>query len=211
MAKRKDETGKTYGEWQVLTYLGLGKYLCECSCGVIKPVQANHLRSGASRNCGHNRVLKVIKSITTHSQSQTKLYKVWNSMKQRCCNSNLKSYKNYGGRGITVCNEWLYFENFYNWAIQNGYKENVGLSIERIDNNGNYCPSNCKWANRYEQACNKRALNTSGVKGISWNTKRKCWVVQIWKDGKSYYVGQFQDLKIAQERLQDKRNEINLN
>lgn len=95
----------------------------------------------------------VIKN-TTHGMSNSKLYKIHHAMKTRCTNPNQDCYKNYGGRGITLCKEWMKFENFYDWAINNGYEE--GLSIDRIDVDGNYESSNCRWTTPQEQAWNRR-------------------------------------------------------
>ena len=90
------------------------------------------------------------KFLKTHGQKGTKLYRVWGSMKERCQKPQHKSYKNYGAKGINVCEEWsLSFERFYNWAIQNGYKE--GLTLDRIDGTKNYCPKNCRWITVKEQ------------------------------------------------------------
>lgn len=90
----------------------------------------------------------------THSKSKTRIYNIWSLMKARCDRKSCPAYKNYGGRGISICLEWYDFEKFYNWAIENGYKEN--LTLDRRDVNKNYCPSNCRWISMEEQRLNKR-------------------------------------------------------
>lgn len=89
-----------------------------------------------------------------HGQKGTRLYEIWHGMKQRCLNPNLAAYKNYGARGIKVCEAWMEFERFFDWAIDAGYKKN--LSLDRIDVNGNYCPENCRWITLAQQQTNKR-------------------------------------------------------
>jgi hypothetical protein len=109
----------------------------------------------------------MIKKYKSHNLSYHPLYSVWNSMRQRCYNGNNKSYHNYGGRDIIVCNEWNRdFKTFYNWAYANGYRD--GLQIDRIDNNGNYTPSNCRMVVSAVNQQNKRSnkLNWDSVKGI---------------------------------------------
>ena len=125
-------------------------YLCECDCGKKCVVERNQLRFNQVNSCG---CLKAIAK-TTHNQYNTRLYRIWSNMKNRCINTKVKCYKRYGGRGIKVCDEWLKFKPFYQWAINNGYQDN--LSIDRIDVNGNYEPSNCRWITLFAQANNKR-------------------------------------------------------
>lgn len=105
---------------------------------------------------------------TKHRMCYTRLYRIWNSMKQRCTNPNTISYPRYGGRGIRVCHEWEdSFQAFYEWSIANGYRDN--LTIDRIDNNGNYSPSNCAWATRKEQQNNTRYNNLCTHEGVTLN------------------------------------------
>lgn len=131
------------------------KFLCKCDCGNTKMVNGYALRKGLTKSCGCYTKEKAGNMARTHGKSDTKLYTTWVCMRSRCNYKRNKEYKDYGGRGIKVCKEWdESFDNFCAWAMENGYKE--GLSIDRIDVNGNYEPSNCKWATRYEQDRNKR-------------------------------------------------------
>jgi hypothetical protein len=114
-------------------------------------------------------------------------------MKDRVFNTKNKRYSDYGGRGITICEEWLDVQNFYNWAITNGYEEDKGLSIDRIDNDGNYCPENCRWTTGTIQARNQRIAknNTSGFKGVYCYKAGDKYQARIVVNKKSIYLGSF--------------------
>lgn len=166
MGKIVDLTRQRFGRLIVIEKAGHSKgnrlqWLCKCDCGNFKITTSSDLKSGKVRSCGCLRketTSKMAKSRSKsrikHNKSNTRIYRIWSTMKQRCYNSKCFSYKWYGKKGIKICDEWKNnFIFFYNWAIDNGYKEN--LSIDRIDVNGNYEPSNCRWVDNIIQQNNK--------------------------------------------------------
>ena len=172
------EVGEKYGRLTIKEYAGKAKngstlVKCICDCGAEKTVRLYALKNGTIKSCGclakellieRNKTVKY----TTHGQSRTRVYTIWCDMKQRCLNKNQEVFKYYGQRNIAICDEWLNdFNSFYDWAIRNGYNDN--LTIDRIDVNGNYKPSNCRWVTMKEQRRNTRKnvfVEINGVKKV---------------------------------------------
>lgn len=203
---KKIETGDKFGRLEVIEK-GYKKnnhwyYKCRCECGNTVFINGSKLNNGNTKSCKCLRK----EMVTKHRLIGSPEYQSWQSMIQRCINPNNSSYDNYGRRGISVCPDWLNsFEKFY---MDMG-KRPRGLTLERINNDGNYKPSNCKWATRIEQSRNKRKRkdNKTGITGVCWDKRYQKYVAQIMVGNKRYFLGYFDQIKnaiVARETAEEK-------
>ena len=172
-----DMTGVRFGRWIALERKNCEyakskrkyvAYKCMCDCGNIGIVAATALRAGRSRSCGCLRketIRKAIKCNVTHGKSDTRNYRIWQKMKERCGNPSHVAYARYGRMGIGVCKEWSEdYQTFYNWSISNGYTEQ--LTLDRIDNSKGYSPNNCRWVDRKTQVRNRKITKMITLNGV---------------------------------------------
>lgn len=179
MAVAIDLTGKRFGLWTVIeraqTKSPYVMWRCKCDCGKESIVRANSLRSGGSKSCGCLTAKVNAIAHTKHGFYGTRIYRIWDDMKARCYNPNAVSYPNYGGKGIAICKEWKEFIPFYEWAIQNGYKNN--LTIDRLDNSKDYSPNNCRWVDMKTQANNRSTNHLVNYNGETLNLSQ--WATKL--------------------------------
>lgn len=204
-------TGNKYNRLTVIKYIETKHshriWECRCDCGKITKVREQNLKRGTSKSCGcYNREQSSLKH-KKHGQSFidgkfTPEYQTWANMRKRCLNPNAEGYEYYGGRGISVCERWSTFENFF---ADMGKKPSPQHSIDRIDNNKGYYPENCEWADKTQQVINRRTPknNKTGVKGVYWHKTAKKYQARISVDRKTINLGLFSDLEKAKEARLD--------
>lgn len=184
---------KEQRSWTVLDTEGMygGWLLCQCSCGVTARIRRTDYTTGRSTKCRKCAYVE----ISTHKKSASSIYRRWVNMKNRCYCPKDKKYKHYGGRGIKVCREWLDFDGFY----RDMGDPPPGMTLDRIDVDGNYCKDNCRWTSYTEQNCNQqvRINNISGTTGVFWSKRHKKWGANIRIDGVKLQLGVYDSLEEA--------------
>lgn len=183
-------------------------WLCICKCGNESEHSGNDLRSGDSKSCGCYKK-QIHKDLNfKHGMTNTNEFNIWKGILYRCINKNSKSYKNYGGRGITICDEWK--NSFINFYDDLGPRPSKMHTIDRIDNNKGYYKDNCKWQIRSYQCINRRKFKKSKSKylGVSFIKRSSKWVARIYKDNICYHLGTFTSELKAKNAYLEKRKEL---
>ena len=195
-----DMVGKVFGRLQVLSRNQKDYWKCVCNCGNTSVIvrSGKLLRNGQSKSCGclqkENAIRQSLNNTgvpKTHGKTRTPEYRVWVNMKARCLDPNSQAYKNYGGRGISVCERWK--ESFETFLRDMGERPSDKYSLDRTDNDGDYEPSNCKWVTAKEQANNRRGYGSSKYLGVSWCNQMKKWKGTC----KGIHVGYFENEEIV--------------
>lgn len=209
--RRKDISGQVFGQLTALTPFNKRNpsgrsqvfWNCNCSCGTNLDVLGECLRRGTTTSCGCTKSEAISKAKTTHGMSQSDEYKIYQGVKDRCLNPNEIAYPNYGGRGISISDDWL--EAFENFFSDMGPRPSKGHSIERKDPNGNYCKENCIWTDDNGlQAFNQRpAKSKTGIPGVTLESEGYGYIVRISKDKERIYLGFTADLKQAAQWRRD--------
>lgn len=196
---------KQFGRWTVISFdkrqAGKPFWICRCLCGIERSVVQGNLITGTSKSCGCLGKENGLIQKTKHGLSYEPIYNVWRGMKDRCSSKNHASYKNYGGRGISICKEWKNDASvFLKWAMQNGYKK--GLQLDRRNNDKDYCPENCRFIVSRKNVLNQRRIissNKSGYRGVYKRKNCEKWISNIGINKKVIYLGQYDTKKEAVE------------
>ena len=181
----RDLSGQRFGRLVAIRPCGKNKFgnfcwLCKCDCGKEHIVASGKLVSGSTKSCGCYAKDVHIKQLEKHgitTGGKPRTFTIWNDMKARCLNPNSISYKRYGGRGISICEKWLTFKNFHEWAMNSGYAD--GLEIDRIDNNGDYCPENCRWVSSTFNKKHQRNTRYIKIQNVTMNVSEWCRAVKM--------------------------------
>jgi hypothetical protein len=201
--KIKELTGQKFNMLSVIgfshTKHGKSFWRCVCECGKETVVLGRYLQNGHTKSCGCQKGKRKPK----HGKTNTRIYRIWRSMKARTNPNNPEKYPYYSGRGIMHCKEWDNFELFYEWAMANGYSDT--MSIDRIDVNGNYEPSNCRWANTTVQGRNKR--NNHFIE-IDDNKVTVSELTDITKVGKSCMAARIRRGYTGEKLLKERRSYV---
>ena len=198
-----DLINRQFGYLTVIEYVGTHTspcgtkkkmWKCRCKCGNETVVNTSNLINGTTKSCGCWKLSKVVEHNTKHGGVHDRLYGIWKSMKRRCNSPKDSRYESYGGRGIKVCDEWKNYENFKEWAYSNGYDETAkfgNCTIDRIDNDGDYSPENCRWVDRITQANNTSRNRYVEFEGQKLTIAEFARVMNIDKNHAWYYVNKF--------------------
>lgn len=182
MSRKLDMIGKRFGKLTVIEEYdrnkrGYYRYLCKCDCGNEKIAIGSELQNGHIKSCGCYKKDSIINRCAKYTKEEKKLYGIWKGIRSRCNNKNSKPYQYYGGRGITICDEWNDYLIFYHWSMQNGYEK--GKQLDRINNDGNYEPSNCRWVTPLENNHNRGNVNHYTINGITHTLTEWCSIYKI--------------------------------
>lgn len=187
-----DLEGKRIGRLTVIRCVGRNKWRdsvweCSCDCGNVTTVSGGHLKDGHTTSCGcfanEERSRRASRHGLLKGGKKPRTFIIWNGMKARCLNPRSTSYPRYGARGISICDEWLDYETFNRWAVTHGYAD--GLELDRIDNDGPYCPSNCRWVTR-----SRNQRNTSRTHMMTISGKTQCvsdWISELGISKSTFY------------------------
>jgi hypothetical protein len=185
--------GQRFGKLLVIKFSHVNRHkqslwVCKCDCGNTKCILSNNLRSGRSNSCGCVTKDNALVSTYKHgcSNGKNKLYNCWKAITQRTTNKSNKGYKNYGGRGIKICKRWTGKNGFINFSEDMGSKPSPRHSIERVNNNGDYCPENCRWATRKEQNSNTRRSKNITFEGKTQTIREWCIELGLTKGSVQY-------------------------